>query len=178
MYSPDVTVVVPLGVKQLLLDSISDINAEHVHEMDWWDSKLFSDGIEMVCTPAQHNSGKFLAVSRSIALQHGFLGRGLHDQCKTLWASWVVRRSSVSVYHAGWVRSYFELHCYSSDSCFRDTGYATASGPCPAFAEIGEKYGPFDLAMIPIWRGASLSVLGQLGLRVRHSHSFCTRLRC
>ncbi len=34
-------------------------------------------------------------------------------------------------------------------------------------AEIGEKYGPFDLAMIPIWRGASLSFLGKLGLRVR-----------
>jgi hypothetical protein len=50
---------------------------------------------------------------------------------------------------------------------FRDTGYSTASGPCPAFKEIGEKYGPFDLAMIPIWRGASLSILGRMGLRVR-----------
>lgn len=48
-----------------------------------------------------------------------------------------------------------------------DTGYSTASGPCPAFKEIGEKYGPFDLAMIPIWRGASLSILGRMGLRVR-----------
>lgn len=68
MYRPDVTVVVPLGVKQLLLDSISNINAERVHEMDWWDSKIFSDGIEVVCTPAQHNSGEPVPVYRSVAL--------------------------------------------------------------------------------------------------------------
>ncbi|KAF9463963.1 beta-lactamase superfamily domain-containing protein [Collybia nuda] len=132
VYHSDVTVLVPLGVKQIFLDSVPKVNTEHVHEMDWWDTMVFLDGIEVVCTPAQHNSG-----------------RGLRDQCKTLWASWVVRRASTSLYHAG------------------DTGYATASGPCPAFSEIGKKYGPFDLAMIPIWRGASLSVLGQLGLRVR-----------
>lgn len=27
-------------------------------------------------------------------------------------------------------------------------------------------YGPFDLAMLPIWRGASLSFLGRVGLRL------------
>ncbi|TCD61324.1 hypothetical protein EIP91_008585 [Steccherinum ochraceum] len=35
-----------------------------------------------------------------------------------------------------------------------------------SFKEIGERYGPFDLAMIPIWRGASLSILGRWGLRL------------
>jgi hypothetical protein len=38
--------------------------------------------------------------------------------------------------------------------------------------EIGERYGPFDLALIPIWRGASLSFLGPLGLRVSWSLFF------
>lgn len=33
-------------------------------------------------------------------------------------------------------------------------------------AEIGTKYGPFDLALIPIWRGASLSFIGRLGYRL------------
>jgi len=33
-------------------------------------------------------------------------------------------------------------------------------------AEIGDKYGPFDLAMLPIWRGSSLSFVASMGLRV------------
>lgn len=47
--------------------------------------------------------------------------------------------------------------------------------------EIGDKYGPFDLAMIPIWRGASLSFLGRFGLRVRASslrHAVLYRPSC
>lgn len=72
------------------------------------------------------------------------VGRGVTDQCKSLWSSWVVRTTTASVYFGG------------------DTGYTG----CPAFLEIGERYGPFDVAMIPIWRGASLSILGRLGLRV------------
>lgn len=33
--------------------------------------------------------------------------------------------------------------------------------------EIGERYGPMDLSMIPIWRGGTLSFIASLGLRVR-----------
>jgi hypothetical protein len=33
--------------------------------------------------------------------------------------------------------------------------------------EIGSKYGPFDIAMIPIWRGGTLSFFARLGFRVR-----------
>lgn len=33
--------------------------------------------------------------------------------------------------------------------------------------EIGKLYGPFDLAMVPIWRGGSLSFIAAMGLRVR-----------
>ena len=36
--------------------------------------------------------------------------------------------------------------------------------------EIGSKYGPFDIAMIPIWRGGTLSFIARLGFRVRFSH--------
>ena len=32
--------------------------------------------------------------------------------------------------------------------------------------EIGDQHGPFDLAFIPIWRGASLSLISRLGLRL------------
>ncbi|KAL0952153.1 hypothetical protein HGRIS_008770 [Hohenbuehelia grisea] len=165
--SPDAQILVPLGLKTLITEELS-VSQESVKELDWWDNVIYSEGtesaLEFVCTPAQHNSG-----------------RGLLDQNETLWCSWVARQipsksrsppipslSSdptdvlpvASIYHAG------------------DTGYTTASGPCPAFAEIGRRYGPFDLAMIPIWRGASLSILGRMGFRLapEASHTLLSTL--
>ncbi len=78
---------------------------------------------KLTCTPAQH-----------------LTGRGPLDQGKTLWSSWAVEGEGKKVYFAG------------------DTGYRSvkdgedeAERPvCPAFKEIGERFGGFDLAMIPI----------------------------
>ena len=53
-----------------------------------------------------------------------FSGRGLTDRDATLWGSWVIRGKQDKLYFSG------------------DSGYG------PHFAEIGERYGPFDLAMI------------------------------
>ncbi|THH05324.1 hypothetical protein EW145_g4881 [Phellinidium pouzarii] len=38
----------------------------------------------------------------------------------------------------------------------------------PAQHTSGKRYGPFDLAMLPIWRGGTLSFISQLGLRLTH----------
>lgn len=57
--------------------------------------------------------------------QH-FSGRGLSDRNRTLWCGWLVRGSKESWYIAG------------------DTGYF------PGFCEIGDRYGPVDLACLPI----------------------------
>ena len=53
-----------------------------------------------------------------------FSGRGLTDRNATLWGSWVIQGTQDTLYFSG------------------DGGYG------PHFAEIGERYGPFDLAMI------------------------------
>ncbi|MFP4096822.1 MAG: MBL fold metallo-hydrolase [Cyclobacteriaceae bacterium] len=53
-----------------------------------------------------------------------FSGRGLLDRDHTLWASWIIHTPSAKLFFSG------------------DSGYG------PHFKEIGEKYGPFDLAMI------------------------------
>ncbi len=53
-----------------------------------------------------------------------FSGRGLTDRDATQWASWVIKGSHQKLYFSG------------------DGGYG------PHFKEIGEKYGPFDLAML------------------------------
>lgn len=55
--------------------------------------------------------------------QH-FSGRGLTDRSTTLWSSWVIKSDKESIYFSG------------------DSGYG------PHFKEIGEKFGPFDFAMM------------------------------
>lgn len=53
-----------------------------------------------------------------------FSGRGLSDRSKTLWGSWVIKGKEQNIYFSG------------------DGGYG------PHFKEIGNKYGPFDFAMM------------------------------
>ncbi|KAH8998664.1 N-acyl-phosphatidylethanolamine-hydrolyzing phospholipase D [Lactarius akahatsu] len=110
-----------------------------IHELDWWDERLMhvtlpskyaSDAVvdaevRLSCTPSQHVSG-----------------RTASDRWHALWAAWVVDdlRSHKKVYFAG------------------DTGYRTVRDGededevpvCPAFAKVGERFGGFDLALLPI----------------------------
>lgn len=53
-----------------------------------------------------------------------FSGRGLFDRSSTMWGSWIIQTDSINIYFSG------------------DGGYG------PHFREIGEKYGPFDFAMM------------------------------
>lgn len=53
-----------------------------------------------------------------------FSGRKLGDRFKTLWASWVIQAPSAKIYFSG------------------DSAYG------PHYAQIGEKYGPFDLTLM------------------------------
>jgi len=60
-----------------------------------------------------------------VPAQH-FSGRGFFDRNKTLWGGWVLKKDSRSVFFAG------------------DTALN------PSFSESGKRYGPFDLALMPI----------------------------
>ncbi len=60
---------------------------------------------------------------RSTPAQH-FSGRGLTDRDSTFWCSWIIASETENIFFSG------------------DSGYA------PHFKEIGEKYGPFDFAML------------------------------
>lgn len=160
---PAVKWFVPLRNKAWLVSA--GVEAASVVEMDWWDtwegvgsamsdtSKVDSEDstkIRVTCVPAQHNSGRY----------------GV-DQGTTLWCGWVVERfksiedadgdesetRTNSLYHAG------------------DTGYrriAKSTDTCPAFKEIGEKFGGFDLSFIPIWRGGTLGFFSYAGFRLMH----------
>ncbi|KAJ1561045.1 hypothetical protein HK405_005100, partial [Cladochytrium tenue] len=133
---PETVCFVPLGCGE----TVRAAGVQRVIECDWWDEYEVGPvtggsarPLRVACTPCQH-----------------FSGRTLFDRDRTLWSSWVVSlmgeggesqdSASARFYFAG------------------DTGYRTvkkgededAVPTCPAFREIGEKYGPFDLAAIPI----------------------------
>ena len=95
---------VPLGVGEHL--KAWGVPAQNITELDWWQSANL-DQIHLVCTPAQH-----------------FSGRNINNSQSTLWASWVIETDTEKIYFSG------------------DSGYASH------FKEIGEKYGPFDLALM------------------------------
>ncbi len=61
----------------------------------------------------------------SVPLRH-FSGRTPFDRNRTLWSGWVVEGRKGKVFFAG------------------DTGYS------PGFKEIGERFGPIDLSLVPI----------------------------
>lgn len=70
---------VPLGIGEFL----NDLGISNYEEFDWWEELSFN-GVEFVCTPAQH-----------------FSNRSLGDRNKTLWSGWVAKRNEVTIYFAG-----------------------------------------------------------------------------
>ncbi|GAA5838117.1 hypothetical protein JCM11251_004712 [Rhodosporidiobolus azoricus] len=69
----------------------------------------------------------------------------------------------------GWIRRGAIFHA-------GDTGYrpfADSPDVCPAFASLGEHFGPLDLAFVPIWRGGTLGFVSAMSLRLRHENLPC-----
>ncbi|KAH7379186.1 beta-lactamase superfamily domain-containing protein [Phaeosphaeria sp. MPI-PUGE-AT-0046c] len=122
-----------LGVKAVLISLGAGIRSEQVTELDWFDGINFArDGlgsVQLVCTPAQHQSG-----------------RTPWSFDSTLWCSWIVKEPSPTgkrLYFAGDTG-----YCHvTSDTQF--SHHDAPHPPCPAFKQIGDLYGPFDLALVP-----------------------------
>ena len=116
-----------LNNKQWFLDAGLGIQDDEVTECDWWDEHSVTieglGAVKLACTPTQH-----------------FSGRTAFGAGKTLWCSWVVEDCSPS--STPQKRLFF-----AGDTAYKA---AAAESPCPAFADIGRLYGPFDLAMLPI----------------------------
>jgi L-ascorbate metabolism protein UlaG (beta-lactamase superfamily) len=72
---------VALGVKRHLVSW--GIEANIVHEFDWWDSKT-TDEISITFTPTRH-----------------FSGRGLRDRAKSLWGGWVIKTEKDNIWFSG-----------------------------------------------------------------------------
>jgi len=96
--------LVPLGIQSHLLRW--GVPKDNILELDWFDSHSIG-GTTFTLTPSRH-----------------FSGRGINNRFSTLWGSWVVKSSELSVFHSG------------------DSGYTKD------FKLIGERFGPFDIAFI------------------------------
>ncbi|CRG92021.1 N-acyl-phosphatidylethanolamine-hydrolyzing phospholipase D [Talaromyces islandicus] len=143
-HHPSAQFFVPKGLKKWF----AECGIPNAVELDWWEdadltlSKQTTDAtlassekttmtVRISCLPCQHTSA-----------------RTPFDKASTLWASWSVSSGGKSVYFAG-------------DTGYRavpqlpqgvdDWGADLAHLPvCPAFKQIGEHRGPFDLGLIPI----------------------------
>jgi N-acyl-phosphatidylethanolamine-hydrolysing phospholipase D len=88
---------------------------------------LTRQGFTKVRELAWHSSAEISpgVKATSTPAQH-FTARSLMDRNRGHWCGWLLEGAGCKIWHAG------------------DSGY------CPAFLDIGERYGPLDLGMIPI----------------------------
>lgn len=124
-----------VGLKNARWLTSFGIDRSAITELDWWDRvevEVAGVGkIQITCTPTQH-----------------FSSRSLWDAGHDLWCSYAIQElhnsAGKKVYFAG------------------DTAYRSIQSPnlsreeedaqptCPAFKQVGDLLGPFDLALLPI----------------------------
>lgn len=157
MRHPNVLFAVPLGLKKWFNDS----GVKNVVELDWWQD------IDITLNPATNQksvsaasdtpfnaSGSPSSDSESITARISCLpcqhtsARTLWDKNHTLWASWAVKSGNKNVWFGG---DTGYRHVPKLPAGHDDYSPEYAHLPrCPAFKEIGDRVGPFDLGMIPI----------------------------
>ena len=105
LHDRDISFVVPLGLGAHL--EHWGVSGQKITELDWWEGTEIN-GLNLICTPSQHFSGR----------------RGPYKEKRSLWASWLIKSPSQSVYFSG------------------DSGYADH------YRQIGERYGSVDLVFM------------------------------
>ncbi|KAJ5137241.1 hypothetical protein N7476_008690 [Penicillium atrosanguineum] len=139
----------PLGVKSWF----ARCGIENVTELDWWDERDITLSPSMEKATHVEAVGESNSIAAEIKGRIGFLpaqhvsARTPFDRYQTLWGSWSLESGGKKVYFTG------------------DTGYRKVpelpegeddhdpkhNFPiCPAFKQVGEFRGPFDLGLIPI----------------------------
>lgn len=107
----------PLGLGSFL----RSLGITRIIELDWWQSTTLH-----ITLPHSPSSPPVRLEVSATPAQH-WAARSPLDTNQALWASWVVKGSQDSFFHAG------------------DTGYTDGM-----FRAIGKAFGPFSLAALPI----------------------------
>ncbi|KAH9844808.1 Beta-lactamase superfamily domain [Teratosphaeria destructans] len=141
---PNAHFFVPLGNKPWFAHMrLPDHN---VTELDWWDERTIS------LSPSQRGEGPqeqedITATIGCLPCQHTS-ARTAFDKSHTLWASWSVSSGGKKIWFGG-DTGYRTVPELSKDEFDYAEKYSHLPH-CPAFAQIGELRGPFDLGLIPI----------------------------
>ena len=149
---PNVHFFVPLKVKKWFVSS--KIKPEQVTELDWWEERhmvVSASKEKPIPSSESRNIGhsepeKILARIGCLPSQHTS-NRSINDRSHTLWASWSVESEGKKIYFGGdtGYRAVPELPDGTDDY-----GEGHDYPRCPAFKEIGDLRGPFDLGLVPI----------------------------
>lgn len=124
----------PLGNKKWF--EANGIAKENCSELDWWDQAIFNIGgdqtkLRLTATPCQH-----------------FANRGLFDRNHTLWSGWAVEQLVGG--------DADKIRCkvfFGGDTAYRGrpSGMSVEEAEklpyCPAFEEVGRKFGGFDFSV-------------------------------
>ncbi|TEB23165.1 Metallo-hydrolase/oxidoreductase [Coprinellus micaceus] len=126
-----------------------------IHVMDWWDSKRLTINLSSTSSKSTEAAGSSTSITLSVDItctpcQH-FTGRSLTDRFKTLWSGWAVEEVLPL---SGDASAATPLKLFFGG----DTGYRSVMDHqkeedvpvCPAFKQVGEVFGGFDIALIPI----------------------------
>lgn len=110
-------------------------------ELDWWEER------ELHITSAEGAENELSATISCLPCQHTS-ARGAFDRAHTLWASWSIESGGKKIWFGG-DTGYRAIPRIENGEF--DYGEKYADLPvCPAFKQIGELRGPFDLGLIPI----------------------------
>lgn len=119
-----IQIVAGLNSHHIFTNNVGSSSRDTI-DLDWWDRIKIDvaeakSSVTITCCPAQHGSR-----------------RSVNDGNHSLWCSFAIASTE-----AGGKKLYFA----------GDTGYKTveAESPCPAFKQVGELLGPFDLGLVPI----------------------------
>lgn len=117
------------------------VKEDEITELDWWQDRIATiEGdkkVKLTCVPAQH-----------------FSSRSPFDRDQTLWAGWTFE--GVGQEEASSSSSQGKKVYFVGDSGLRSVPRGASQAEedelpiCPAFKEIGDTLGPFDLSFIPI----------------------------
>lgn len=180
-HRPQPTFLVTKGLKSWFTQHLKELPSEKVVELDWWEERIVEvepqaadetvGRLRFVCTPAQH-----------------FSSRSPFDRNQTLWGSWAIHtlppatlpeQSSAPSPKFPLPRIWF-----SGDSGYRylpekvKTLEEEEKLPhCPAFKEIGDLLGPFDLALIACGAYAPRRMFSELHMCPRESVKVHQELR-
>ncbi|KAI9789879.1 MAG: hypothetical protein M1833_002145 [Piccolia ochrophora] len=146
---PNVHFFVPLGNKKWFVEG----GFHNVTELDWWedrDIRLSANETPQSSTKVSESSTnptKDVTATISCLPSQHMSARGLFDRASTLWASWSITSGGKKLWFAGdtGYRGVPELPKTADDY---DPQYNFPH--CPAFKQIGDLRGPFDLGLIPI----------------------------